>query len=197
MHPSRCTTYPSNRKVPVCTSVRTDCCISRMGIKVCPRRQNPWYSPLPLSKSDPQQYLLRDKDNEKKWNMRLEQSVVKARTNNRQLLKDYRVYISTHVKGNQALLRILETHGAEARIVSNAIKGRAKVLRTDYLKTVENQVLVCTPTSDDKALREKFREEVREAGLEARLYSSEWIMISVLRQEIEDGSNWKDIAILS
>jgi hypothetical protein len=196
LHPSRCTTYPSHRKVSVRTSIRTNCCISRMGIKVRPRRQNPWYSPLPLSNSDPQQYLLRDKDNEKKWNMRLEQSVVKARTNNRQLLKDYRVYISTHVKGNQALLRILETHGAEARIVSNAIKGRAKVLRTDYLKTVENQVLVCTPSADDKALREKFREEVREAGLEARLYSSEWIMISVLRQEIEDGSNWKDIAIL-
>jgi hypothetical protein len=178
-------------------SVRTNCRISRMGIKVRSRRQNPWYSPLPLSNSDPQQYLLRDKDNEKKWNMTLEQSVVKARTNNRQLFKDYQVYISTHVRGNQALLQILETHGAEARIVTNAIKGRAKVLRTDCLKTAENQILVCTPSADDKALRDKFREEVKETGLEAGLYSSEWIMISVLRQEIKDGSNWSDIAILS
>ena len=75
----------------------------------------------------------------------------------------------------------------------HTIKGRAKVLRSDYLKTVD-QILVCTNTNEDKALRAKFREEAKEGGLTSAIYSSEWIMTSVLRQEIADDER---IAILS
>jgi hypothetical protein len=53
---------------------------------------------------------------------------------------------------------------------------------------------VCTNTDEDKALRVKFREEVREGGLNSAIYLSEWIMTSVLRQEIADDER---IAILS
>lgn len=85
--------------------------------------------------------------------------------------------------GHPSLLRIVEANGGEARIVSSTIKGRAKILRSDYLKTVD-QILVCTPTADDKMLREKFKEESIEGGLTWGIVSSEWIMVSVLRQEI-------------
>lgn len=142
---------------------------------------------------DPQSYLLRDRENEKKYGTTLEKSVAKARNNHRQLFKNYQVYISSNVSGSAALLRIVEVNGGEARIVSNTIKGRAKVLRSDYLKP-GNQILVCTNTNEDKSLRAKFREEVTEAGLASAIYLSEWIMTSVLRQEIADDDG---IAILS
>src|SRR5208282_3753609 len=111
--------------------------------------------------SDNQTYLLRDRENEKKYRTTLEQSVAKARNNHRRLFKNYQIYISSNISGSAAVLRIVEANGGEARVVSNTIKGRAKVLRSDYLKTVD-QILVCTNANEDKALRAKFREEVSE-----------------------------------
>jgi hypothetical protein len=145
-------------------------------------------APLSVLILDPQKYLLRDRENEKKWGISLEQTVAKARANNRKLLKDYQVYISTLASGHDALLRILEINGADARIISNTIKGRAKILRLDYLRSVGNRVLICTATSEDKVLRDKFREELKDAGLRGEVYSIEWIMMSVLRQEVEKGN---------
>lgn len=103
-------------------------------------------------------------------------------------MKDYQVYISTLASGHDALLRILEINGADARIISHTIKGRAKILRLDYLRSVGNRVLICTPTSEDKVLRDKFREELKDAGLQGEVYSIEWIMMSVLRQEVQKGT---------
>lgn len=59
-------------------------------------------------------------------------------------------------------------------------------MRSDYLKTLENQILISSPLKDDKGLQGKFMEEVREAGLRGGIYASEWIVRSVLRQEIVD-----------
>jgi len=86
--------------------------------------------------------------------------------------------------GHNSLLRIIEANGGDARIISHTIKPRAKILRSDYLKSVD-QILVCTDGPEDKALRTKFREEVAKGGFSSGVYSSEWIMRSVLRQQIE------------
>ena len=53
---------------------------------------------------------------------------------------------------------------------------------------------MCTKANEDKALRAKFREEVNDGGLTPAIYLSEWIMTSVLRQEIAGDEG---IAILS
>jgi hypothetical protein len=70
--------------------------------------------------------------------------------------------------------------------VAHTIKGRAKVLRSDYLKTIENQILISSALREDKVLQGKFVDEIKEGGLKGGIYSSEWIMRSVLRQEIVD-----------
>jgi hypothetical protein len=133
--------------------------------------------------SDTEGYLLRDRENEAKYGTKLEQTVARARENNRQLFKPYQIYIASNVPGLASLRRIVEANGGEVRAVSNAIKGRAKVLRSDYLRTVD-QILVCTDSIEDAALRGKFEEEVREGGMPWGMYTSEWIMRSVLKQEI-------------
>jgi hypothetical protein len=69
--------------------------------------------------------------------------------------------------------------------VSNAIKGRAKVLRPDYVRAV-GQILICSTTAEDKGLRSKFQEEVSEGNLTSGIYTAEWIMRSVLRQKIAE-----------
>jgi hypothetical protein len=56
-------------------------------------------------------------------------------------------------------------------------------LRSDYLKTVD-QILICTESGEDKALRAKFREEAVEGEFEWKIYTSDWIMACVLRQEV-------------
>jgi hypothetical protein len=136
---------------------------------------------------DTKDYLLRDRENEKKYATTLEQTVKRARENRGELFKNYQVYISTNVTSHPALVRIVEANGGECRTVSYTIKGRARVLRSDYLKSVENQVLVCTDSNEDKILRGKFKEEIAEGELKGALYSSEWIMNSVLKQEVANG----------
>jgi hypothetical protein len=144
----------------------------------------------PMLILDTNEYLLRDRENEKKYSTTLEQTVAKARENCRQLFKNYQIYISTHVPANSALVRIVEANGGECRTVPHTIKGRARVLRTDYLKSVENQVLVCTAENEDRTLIGKFKEEIAEGELKGALYTSEWIMKSVLRQEVASGKEF-------
>ena len=60
------------------------------------------------------------------------------------------------------------------------------MLRSDYLKTIENQILISSALREDKVLQGKFVDEINEGGLKGGIYSSEWIMRSVLRQEIVD-----------
>jgi hypothetical protein len=149
------------------------------------------FSVISLSSSiltlDTKDYLLRDIQNEKKYSTTLEQTVKRAQENRGQLFKNYQIYISTHVPASSALVRIVEANGGECRTVSHTIKGRARVLRSDYLKSVENQVLVCTDMDEDKTLRAKFKEEIADGELHGTLYFSEWIMKSVLKQEVADG----------
>ena len=142
---------------------------------------------------DPKLYPLHDSENEKKYHFTLDQSVSRARENRRQLFKNYQVYISSAIPSHSALLRIVEANGGEAKVVSNTIKARAKVLRTDYLRTVD-QILICSASTEDRGLRSKFRDEVTEGGLTSGIYSSEWIMRSVLRQKIAEE---KDVVISS
>ena len=111
------------------------------------------------------------------------ETVTKARKNQRKLFKNYQIYISSSVAGHAALVRIVEMNGGEAKIVQHTIKPRAKVLRPDYVRTVD-QVLISSDNDEDKSLRTKFRQEVDETALTSCVFTSEWIMRSVLRQEI-------------
>jgi len=113
----------------------------------------------------------------------LEQTVHRAKNNNHQLFKNYQIYIASNVPGVASLRRIVEVNGGQARAVSNTIKGRAKILRSDYLRTV-HQILVYSSSADDAWLRGKFVEEAREGNLPWGVYTSDWIMRSVLKQEI-------------
>jgi hypothetical protein len=138
----------------------------------------------------PEDYLLQDRSNEEKYGMRLEQSIIKARKNNRKLFKDYQIYISTAAKGHVAIQHIVEVNGGEARIVSHNLKQRGKILRSDHLKPAENKVLICTREKDDKDLRAKFKEETMAEGYSCLIFSSEWIMRCVLRQEIREDNEF-------
>jgi hypothetical protein len=138
--------------------------------------------------SDPKLYPLRDSENEKKYQFSLDESVSRARDNHGQLFKNYQVYISNSLSVHSALLRIVEANSGEARVVSSTIKGRARIMRTDYLRPV-NQILICDPTAEDQGLRNKFQEEVRAGNLIAGIYTPEWILRSVLRQKIAEDAD--------
>ena len=138
--------------------------------------------------SDPKLYPLRDRENEKKYEFLLDESVSRARDNRGQLFKNYQVYISNSLSVHSALLRIVETNSGEARVVSSTIKGRARIMRTDYVRAV-NQILICDPTAEDQGLRNKFQEEVKPGNLKAGVYTPEWILRSVLRQKIAEDAD--------
>lgn len=138
--------------------------------------------------SDPKLYPLRDSENEKKYQFSLDESVSRARDNHGQLFKNYQVYISNSLSVHSALLRIVEANSGEARVVSSTIKGRARIMRTDYVRPV-NQILICDPTAEDQGLRNKFQEEVRAGNLIAGIYTPEWILRSVLRQKIAEDAD--------
>ena len=168
----------------MCSGLRSHRHLTRMGRRLHGKRQNPRYIRIKKpTKSQTHKTILYGIQKMKRGTT-LEQTVSKAKLNKRQLFKNNQIYLSTSVPGHPSLLRIVEANGGEARIVSHTIKGRAKVLRADFLKTAENQILISSPLEDDKVLQGKFMDEINEGGLKGGMYSSEWIMRSVLRQEI-------------
>jgi BRCT domain, a BRCA1 C-terminus domain len=138
--------------------------------------------------SAPGEYLLHDPSHEAKYEMKLAESVTKAKKNARGLFKNYQVYVSTTVPSHTSLQKALEVNGGEARIVSHNtnLKGRSKIMKMDSLKHNAEQLLIVTENSADSDLKKKFTEEIQEEKLRGGIRTTEWVMQCILRQEILD-----------
>jgi hypothetical protein len=144
---------------------------------------------------DPDDYILQDKEAEKRYNFSLEEARLRAKVNKNKLLQGRTVYCMEHVHGGfDAYKSIVETNGGQCAMFrgrpGTIITGR-RAADDDEPATAGSEREVYLISGHDKnhaKLWPKFRTLVHDAKKIPRIVRSDWLLDSVLCQELR----WKD-----
>ncbi|OLL24568.1 BRCT-containing protein 1 [Neolecta irregularis DAH-3] len=132
---------------------------------------------------DPIKYPLEDSEGEAKYQCNLEESRSRADKNGATLFKDYTIVATNSIKGGVApLCGIVNANGGKAISVAS-LKGKGG----NFGKT---QPVLITTSNEEQKYKDKFLKAAHKEGKTGAVYGSEWILRSVLRQEIVDGSGY-------
>ena len=130
-------------------------------------------------------FILQDKANEKRFNIKLAEVVKRAKANSRCLLRGIAVYCAEGIpNGPETYKSIVEANGGEFSVY----RGRAGALRKREDGEEEAVYLLTGTTPKDKALWPKFSQMARDNGHVPRIVLTEWLLDTAMSQEIK----WKD-----
>lgn len=137
--------------------------------------------------ADPQDFILKDKENEAKFDVTLKQAVARARENRGKLLRPVPIYCTADVKnGVDSFQAIAEANGAIFKIY-RARSG------TTIKPTTEEQdggaapdpvYLLSGNLPSEKALWPRFEKMAREGHMEPRIVIADWLLDVAMRQEL-------------
>jgi hypothetical protein len=137
--------------------------------------------------ADPLDFILKDKENEAKFDVTLKQAVARARQNNGKLLRHVPIYCTADVKnGVDSFQAIAEANGAIFKIY-RARSG------TTIKPTTEEQdggaapdpvYLLSGNLPSEKALWPRFEKMAREGHMEPRIVIADWLLDVAMRQEL-------------
>jgi hypothetical protein len=147
---------------------------------------------------DPKNYPLKDPENEKKYGVKLEDVLRRARVNGGKLLDGQHVYTTDKVKGGfEPFKSIVESNGGRCFLY----RGRAGAISskrssgddTDEEEEADDEepqfvYLMSGSTVEESRLWPKFRQAAEQAGKVARIVRTDWILDLAIRQQI----GWSD-----
>ncbi len=138
------------------------------------------------SLADPKGYLLRDKDNERKFGLSLQTSVERARKNKGKLLWNVPIYCTASIKnGTDSYKAIAEANGAIFMVY--AARSGTTIKPTspeDDVGGPEPVYLLSTTNAEEKKLWKKFEDMARKGNMEPRVVASDWLLDVVMKQEL-------------
>ncbi|KAK8111406.1 uncharacterized protein PG998_007863 [Apiospora kogelbergensis] len=135
---------------------------------------------------DPNDYLLKDKENEQKLGLRLQTSVARAAKNKGGLLRGLPIYCTASIKnGPESYKVIAEANGAQFLVYGPRSGSTIKPTNPDEDPDGPDPVyLLSTANPDEKKLWRKFEEMARQGNMEPRVVASDWLLDVVMRQEL-------------
>ncbi|KAI1074196.1 BRCT domain-containing protein [Whalleya microplaca] len=141
---------------------------------------------------DPEDYLLKDKENEKKFGIKLETSVRKARENNGKLLWNIPIYCTAGIKnGTESYQAIAEANGAIFMVYAARSGTTIKPTKPDEEDGAPEPVyLLSTASPEERKLWPKFEDMARKGNMEPRVVASDWLLDVVMRQELSFDSKY-------
>lgn len=141
---------------------------------------------------DASDYLLNDKEGEKRVGFKLAQSLERAKANKGQLLQGYTVYCTENVHGGfDTYKAIVEVNGGKCllyRARSTTHVGRQNSGADREGRTPEHVYLISGTSADDAKMWPKFRQMVQDSGKIPRIVRNDWMLSLALSQEIR----WKE-----
>ncbi|KAL1956007.1 hypothetical protein VTO42DRAFT_7907 [Malbranchea cinnamomea] len=144
---------------------------------------------------NPDDYILRDKESEKRYNFTLEEALRRARQNKNKLLQGRTIYCVENIHGGfDAFRSIIETNGGQCALFRGragiAIGGRRAVDEGDAsnASTEKDVYLISGTEKSHQKLWPKFRALAHDAKKNPRIVRTDWLLDSVLCQELR----WKD-----
>ncbi|EMR70473.1 putative brca1 c terminus domain-containing protein [Eutypa lata UCREL1] len=135
---------------------------------------------------DPKSYLLKDRDNERKFGLNLQSSVEKARKNKGKLLWSIPIYCTACIKnGTESYKAIAEANGAIFMVYAARSGTTIKPTRPEEDDGGPEPVyLLSTTNPEEKKLWKKFEDMARKGNMEPRVVASDWLLDVVMKQEV-------------
>lgn len=134
----------------------------------------------------PKEYLLKDKENEKKFGLKLQASVDKAAKNKGRLLWGVPIYCTAGIKnGTESYKAIADANGALFMVYAARSGTTIKPTKPeDDEGGPEPVYLLSTATPEEKKLWPKFEAMARLGNMEPRVVASDWLLDVAMKQEV-------------
>lgn len=137
---------------------------------------------------DPNDFLLKDKTNEKRFAVKLKDVVKRAKANRGKLLRGIVVYCTSDItNGPDTYKDIVEANGGTFNIYR--ARGGATIKPSgpdsDDGKEAEPVYLVSGEKAEEKRLWPKFVQMAEQGGMEPRIVLTEWILDTAMSQELK------------
>ena len=151
----------------------------------------------------PEKHPLIDREFEKVHGFRIEESLSRARQNNRRLLKNWVIFCTDGVNGGWETFRdIIEANGGSCQLY----KGRASVTVSHRIinavedgEVSQNQeedepdvlYLISEPKKDEVPLWKKFRDLAKTHNMVPRIVKTEWLLFVAMAQYVHWDEKWQ------
>jgi len=141
-------------------------------------------------------FLLKDKDNEKRFNLRLKDVVVKAKANRRQLLSGIPIYCTVEImNGPETYKSIVEANGGIFR--TYRARGGSTIRPTNPESDEDGEpepvYLITGPKPEERRLWPKFEQMAKAGNMEPRIVHAEWLLDVAMSQRLKWGSRYAAI----
>jgi len=135
-------------------------------------------------------FLLKDKDNEKKFGLKLKDVVARARANKRQLLRGIPIYCTAEISnGPDTFKSIVEANGGTFSVYR--ARGGSTIRPTkeeEEDEDLEPVYLLTGVRPEERRLWLKFEEMARDGHMEPRIVHSDWLLDVAMSQQLK----WDD-----
>lgn len=144
---------------------------------------------------EPEEFFLKDEENEGKFDFQLKESVERARKNKGKLLWGIPVYCTAGIKnGVESYKAIAEANGAMFMVYSARSGTTIKPTRPEEDEGGPEPVyLLSTNDPDERKLWKRFEKMASEGNMEPRVVASDWLLDVVIRQEV----SWNERYLVS
>lgn len=135
---------------------------------------------------DPKDFILKDKENEKKFGIKLETSVRRARDNKGKLLWNTPIYCTANIKnGPLGYQAIAEANGAIFMMYGARSGSTIKPTKPEEDEGGPDPVYLLSNTSaEEKKLWKKFEEMAKKGNMEPRIVAADWLLDVVMTQQV-------------
>ncbi|KAI1662095.1 BRCT-containing protein [Daldinia decipiens] len=135
---------------------------------------------------DPLDFILKDKENERKFGIKLEISVQRARTNKGKLLWGMPIYCTSSIKnGPHGYQAIAEANGALFMVYGARSGTTIKPTAPEDDDGEPEPVYLLSNTSpEEKKLWQKFEDMARKGNMEPRIVAADWLLDIVMSQQV-------------
>lgn len=134
-------------------------------------------------------YLLQDKENEKRFDLKLEDVVSRAERNNRRLLRSVAVYCTADIaNGPETYKAIVEANGGTFTIYRARGGSTMKPMVPSNGARQEKVYMLTSTKPEEKRLWPKFAAMARAGGMDPKIVHTEWLLDTAMAQQIK----WDD-----
>lgn len=134
----------------------------------------------------PQKFLLKDTANEKKFGIKLNESVKRAKDNRGALLHGVAVYCTEGIaNGPDTFKSIVESNGGMFYVYRGRGGAVIKPSESDDDEDMEPVYLLSGLKPDERRLWPKFDQMAKDGNMEPRIVVTEWLLDTAMSQSIK------------